>query len=329
MVHHAVVPLLFLSTESLKEAVNKPYFPVAMKAEVCIANPDATKKEGFVKWLELYANEPMPGYLIDLIIASWESRTFRTEMELELADHHATMCQMANELLYVEHQQSQPSAMVLRSTWQQVRSTAGRYAEALVLMGQGNFSEAHTVVSAIPEEHDLKSPEQLERLRMLEYITLLGTAAANGREANELTTAEVTQLKALSDGQYDRAANWISNLLCLYYEHCRAPRTGGEVGGEKSLRTPPTAIRSPEENIISLAPNPTQTWSTLTFTLQDEPTNGRILVKDISGRVLLSERFAGKQGQVLLDTRQLAKGTYTVECITDAGPLKTDRLIVQ
>jgi hypothetical protein len=28
-----------------------PALPDAIKAEVCIANPDATKREGFVKWL--------------------------------------------------------------------------------------------------------------------------------------------------------------------------------------------------------------------------------------------------------------------------------------
>ena len=164
---------------------------------------------------------------------------------------------------------------------------------------------------------------------MLDYITLLQNAANTGRAGHELTTAEVNQLKGLSDGHYDRAANWISNLLCMYYSHCRPPRTGGEVGGDKSLRETPNATRSPEENSITLAPNPAQTWATLTFFLLEEPANGRIVVKDIAGRVVLTERFTGRQGQVVLDTRQLAKGTYTVECITNAGPLNTERLIVQ
>jgi hypothetical protein len=89
----------FLSMESLKQAVNKPNFPMAMKAEVCIANPDATQKEGFIKWLELEANEPMPAYLIAMIEASWETKTFRTDMEMELADLHTAICQRATEML--------------------------------------------------------------------------------------------------------------------------------------------------------------------------------------------------------------------------------------
>lgn len=38
-----------------------------MRAEVCIANPEATQKDGFLKWLELDADYPMPLDLIENI----------------------------------------------------------------------------------------------------------------------------------------------------------------------------------------------------------------------------------------------------------------------
>jgi hypothetical protein len=76
---------------------------------------------------------------------------------------------------------AQPSPTALRGISQQVRTTAARYGEALGLMGQGNYSAAYAVVSSIPQEHDLRSPEQLERLRMLSYISLLQNAANAGR----------------------------------------------------------------------------------------------------------------------------------------------------
>jgi hypothetical protein len=124
---------------------------------------------------------------------------------------------------------------------QQVRTTAARYAEANVLLAQGNFVAARTVIQDMPVDKALKAPEVVEQQRMLSYITILETATNGGRSATELTTAEVNQLKALIVEQYDRPANWISNLLCLYYGECRAPRTGGEVGGQKNLR--PTVMR--------------------------------------------------------------------------------------
>ena len=54
-----------------------------------------------------------------------------------------------------------------------------------------------------------------------------------------------------------------------------------------------------------------------------------IEVKDATGRPVLFERLAGKQGQVVLDTRLLAKGAYTVQCRADGVVLITERLIVQ
>jgi hypothetical protein len=319
----------FLSMESLKQAVNKPNFPMAMKAEVCIANPDATQKEGFIKWLELEANEPMPAYLIAMIKASWETKTFRTDMELELADLHTAICQRATEMLYVEHQKPVPSAAQLRWIWQQVRTTAARYAEANVLLAQGNFAAARTVIQDMPVDKALKAPEVVEQQRMLSYISILETAASAGRGAHELVPSEVNELKTLSVEQYDRPANWISNLLCLYYSECRSPLTGGNVGGEKSLR--PAVISKEElvQNAILLAPNPTQTWATVTYTLTKEAIDGLIEVKDAMGRPVLSERLVGKQGQVVLDTRPLAKGAYVVQCSADGVVLVTERLIVQ
>ena len=194
---------------------------------------------------------------------------------------------------------------------------------------QGNYSEAHSVVSSIPQEHDLRSPEQLERFRMLDYISLLQNATNAGRSAHELTTAEVNQLKGLSDGQYDRAANWISNLLCVYYQHCRSPRTGGEAGGAKSQRTRSNSSAERMADAITIAPNPTQTWATVTYDLVEAPETGMVILKDVTGRVVLSEAIVGKQGQIVLDTRGLGKGSYMVYCTSDDRTLLVSQLIVQ
>ena len=212
---------------------------------------------------------------------------------------------------------------------QQVRTTAARYAEANVLLAQGNFVAARTVIQDMPVDKALKAPEVVEQQRMLSYISILETATNGGRSATGLTTAEVNQLKALIVEQYDRPANWISNLLCLYYGECRAPLTGGEVGGQKNLR--PTVMSDVEivQNVIVIAPNPTQTWATVTYTLQEEPVEGWIRVKDLFGRVVIAERMAGTQGQVVMDTRTLSKGVYLVECTSGAGLLLSERLIVQ
>ncbi len=59
----------YLTVDVLKEMMDKPGFPEAMKAEICIANPDATRQEGFIKWLEYECLYPPSQSLIASIVA--------------------------------------------------------------------------------------------------------------------------------------------------------------------------------------------------------------------------------------------------------------------
>lgn len=44
---------------------------------------------------------------------------------------------------------------------------------------------------------------------------------------------------------------------------------------------------------------------------------------------LVDQYTSLSQGQVVLDTRPLSKGVYTVECTTGQVVLRSDRLVVQ
>jgi hypothetical protein len=216
----------YLSVDALKELVNKDV-PVAMKAEVLIANPDATKKDGFLRWAELEADYPIPAYLAEAIEASWETRTYRTVLEESIADKHTRLNQLMNraiELLQTDSVPAHPDS--LRWAWQQLRTNRARYAEAGLLLGHGKFAEADSLIEAMPAEKDPKAPEEAERQRMLKYIDVLATAAADSRNSYQLNAAEVDSLEAMISTHYDRPANWASNLLCAVYGRCRAPYTG-------------------------------------------------------------------------------------------------------
>lgn len=98
----------FLSTNVLKEMIEKHIMPQAMEFEICLANPEATKKDGFIKWAEFESTFPMPSYMIDLIAGSWEGKTFRMQLEAEIAQHHAEMSEAA-QLLQASYAVNQDS----------------------------------------------------------------------------------------------------------------------------------------------------------------------------------------------------------------------------
>ena len=321
----------FLSVDALKELVNKDV-PVAMKAEILIANPDATKKEGFLKWAETEADYPIPGYLAEAIEASWETRTYRTVLEENIADKHTRLNQAVNraiELLQTDTVPPPPDS--LRWAWQQLRTNRARYAEAALLMGRGQFAEADSLIEAMPAEHDPKAPEEAERQRMLKYIDVLATAAADARNAYQLTAAEVDSLDAMIGTNYDRPANWASNLLCAVYDKCRAPYTGN-AGAPKSNRTRQREeqARTPQAAQFSIQPNPSRAWVAFSYNFAEGAfKNGSIIVRDLSGRSIATMTLSATQGQELWDVRSVAPGTYVVQYMAEQRLVHTEKLIIQ
>ena len=160
-----------MSTEALKEMVLRNVMPASMVAEVLVANPDATRQESFIPWLQQESGYPLPQYLLNTVMASWDQLTYRSTLLGTMGRHHAAMTQQAHEL--IEHYRNDTTYEdmdSLRWVWQQVRTPAARYAEALTYVQQGNYAAASTVVTNIPVELELRNEEVFERQRMLDVI---------------------------------------------------------------------------------------------------------------------------------------------------------------
>lgn len=318
----------YLSVTSLRELIMKPGVPDAIKAEICIANPAATRTDGFVPWLQ--REQLLPEYLIGSIVASWDQRGYREALIGEMAGRHFNMTQAANELIDIYCSDSTGIQLdSLLWTWRQVRTKAARYAEAALLITLDRYDEAHTVVSAIPQEHELRPKELDERGRMLEYITLLSNAAAAGRAADALDAGEVAQLQNLISGENDRAANWISNLLCNHYGICRPAFTGGGSSDPKSM----PVVRSaavPVRGQISIHPNPASAWVAVDHQLVSIPLDAWLELRDVTGRLMQRHRIGTIKGQIVLDTRNLVPGVYMVEIREGGNPIaEPQKLIIE
>jgi hypothetical protein len=320
----------YLSTEALMNLVDKPGVPDAIKAEVCIANPDATQKEGFLSWAEHEAIYPLPAHLIASIAASWDTRTYRSTLEAQLGNHHARMTEAANELLDIYSMRDSTGVEndSLRWVWQQVPAVAARYAEALLRVQADDYSGAQALMDDLDEDHRLSAAEEAERARMGSLIADLLNLAQQARSVRQLDAGEVAAWESLIQDQYDRPATWISNTLCFHYGICRPPLTGGD-SEPKSLQ------RSHEEKAglaarsFKLQPNPASTYVTLNFALLTSDADGALRVLDPIGRVIATEKLQGAQGQTLLDTRQWAKGAYTVQCTVAGELVHAEKLIIQ
>ncbi|MBS1568603.1 MAG: T9SS type A sorting domain-containing protein [Bacteroidetes bacterium] len=322
----------YLSTEVLMQMDEKGILPDAMVAEICIANPEATSKDGFTDWLEFKAPHPLPSYMIDQIIASWDSKTYRFTLERDMASHHQDMTQAA--VLWLDRFQSDSSYTPmdsLRMVWRQVRTSAARYAEALTFIEEGRYDSARIVVEMIPvEDPKLKEKQLEEKDRMLQLVDFFRDMAAAGKSAAQLGHDDITRLEGIIDGQYDRPATWAQNLLCFHYKRCRPPLTGGED------RPAPRMVRAYTADgtakalpALVIRPNPANTWVVFEYRILKAVDNAYIRVVGIDGRELPRIPITAPEGQPVYDTRNMAKGAYTVELVNAGKTVETGKLMVE
>lgn len=320
----------YLSTDVLKEMVLKNIMPPAMVAEVCIANPEATKKEGFLNWLQYDSPCLMPQYLIDNIEASWDTKNYRTTLEDNLGYQHQAMSQALDLTLASYHVDTLVAYKVdsIRATWQELRTTSARYAEILTYLEQDNFDSAYAVMDRLPVEFRLKEKEVSEKDRTKQFISIVQGYRSGGRSEAELNESDLNALRVLAADAYDRPAEWAQNILCFGYGECRpAPSGGDETGGLKAMRKPVGGAATTKP-ALAVFPNPATVFATFAYTLSKTPGAAWLATRDITGREMSRIPVSQAEGQAVWDTRTVAPGTYTVELMNDGVSLGTVKLVV-
>ena len=215
----------------------------------------------------------------------------------------------------------------LRWVWQQVRTPAARYAEALTYVQQGNYAAASTVVTNIPVEHELRNEEVFERQRMLDVIAFCQQIAGSGRTMADLTTVEVDALEVLVDGAHDRPAVWAQNILCFAYSRCAAPHTGGELG-PRMMQSAGSATPEQAVNTLSVYPNPGSAWVAMDYHLANSR-EAWLCITDVTGREVERQRLGAERGQFVWDARSAQPGVYAVELMSNGQVVESEKLIVQ
>ena len=80
--------------------------------------------------------------------------------------------------------------------------------------------------------------------------------------------------------------------------------------------------------IISVKPNPANTWTAFDYKLTNKESVGYIKITDISGMEIKQFKITGKQGQQVWDTRLVKPGIYFYTLISN-GLSKSDKIIIK
>ncbi|MDX9749670.1 MAG: hypothetical protein RBT71_01130 [Flavobacteriales bacterium] len=319
----------YLSVRILKEAGLKNILPHAMYLEVCLANPEATQQDGFVRWVQYEAPNPLPEYMVAQIVASWDQKTWRTSLESALAWHQGEYQHLNDRVIGVMLNDSVPQpvdSVLVR--WRMNPSLRARYGEVSTLLEMEKFSDAEDLLNGLGDDYRLQATDKQDRDDMLALIAVVRTAHATDRTIMQLDSAEVAALEAIAARQPSMGAAHARNILCFGYGICTPPVTG-ETPQPKSQWVKPPATDAPAPSALLVHPNPANNWVAFSHALTGKVDRAFIRVRDAQGKEVHALSIASSPGQHIWDTRSMSAGAYTVELHNRGQMVETQRVVVQ
>jgi Secretion system C-terminal sorting domain len=321
----------WLSESVLRAVVTKNLLTKPQLMTVLLGNPDATKQNGFVDWIQTAAaaGPILTAAELTQVRNSWTTVTARTTNERTLGEQHASMSWAGHTLIQEFKSDStgdRNDSTLVR--WQQMPNLGARYSECLTRLQRSEYNQATALITGLNAAYKLTSADLTERQDALDYITAVKTIRQAGRNMQQLTAADKTSIRAIANRGCTRPAQWAQNILCFGYGECWAPCTGGAATTRSMEQVPPEASIVEVGTSLVLYPNPTNAQVTVQYTLAGAAQNAMLVLYNVDGREVKRLSLASQAQQVNLDLHDLAAGSYSV-VLQNAGKLAgVQRMVV-
>jgi hypothetical protein len=305
-----------LSQQVLRDAALQDVLPHAMLLEICLANPEATRSEDFIDFLGNSIPSPMPGYMLDMIVANWDSSTVRGILEGNLSHFAGEMAWTSDLLIGSLRLDTLDRSNEIRSWLRRRNTLEDQYSLVSSFLQQAAYDSADAVLEQIPNLFSLDEGQSATWQDFNDYVTFCKDAYQAGHSLMRLDSSEQASLQAFADRPLSQAVAIARNVLCFGYEVCYdypEPDQGAAARPVTPAADPWQFLRSAYYR-LSAYPNPAREgYATFEWELVELPQGAELLVYDSQGRGVASQALAEPEGQWLWDTRGLAPGLYFYE----------------
>lgn len=324
----------FVSSEVLMEVAEGNQLPHAMLLEVCLANPDATREGEFIDFIETGISNPLPSYMIDMIVASWGNITSRTILESGLGYYGRERSVAANILLADYKGDSLDHRSEIRYWLKRRGELSDHYALVESYIATDHYDSAHIVLTAIPDSFNTADNPYLANAQtdFETYTQFRDDLFDDNRSIMELDSLEILDLQNLAYGSNNRVAGLADNILCFGYGICK-DRSASDSTTSTSRRANPMVdaqefIQS-QYYQLRVFPNPASDYATFEWDLINLGQNTVLSIMDATGRVIEQKAMETEQGQWLMDTRPLPPGFYLYELRSVGELLSQGKLLIE
>ena len=319
----------FLSQEAILSVAEENLLPPALLLEICIANPDATKDKGFLDKLRYEIPTPLPEYMINLIIASWEEKTLRTEMEEELATFKT----------YKDEYQNYKTEFLLSDTIYNYTNiinhlgTRGSYSDYLsmaeIAINQDDFDQANLYLDILESNSEkLSEEEALEIASFREYISIRESILLDTTTIYNLDSTQIAALELYASSNNYRGAILARNILCFLYDICiddvPAPPKMLRIGsnGNNSQNSTPFIAS------VKVMPNPAHEYASFIWDMKSFDKSSILYIFDQNGKIVVTQPIDTKQGQWVWNIKNVPNGVYVYTLKSKQLILYSGKIIV-
>lgn len=316
----------YLSQEVLRETANNGILPHAMLLTVLMANPDATKDEDFIYFLQNQIPDPLPQYMIDLIVSSWDEGTARTSMENLLAGFSADMANTSNRILtdlYMKNGLDRDTLPTDTTNYQvqinywlnRIQTLSAKYDLIENYLRDQEFAMAETILNSIPVNFNL-SDRQLEEYTDYQFFYNFRKELIEGE--NDLSSLDASHLETLinfTTGDLNRAKELAKNALCFYYSICSEDNfdepSGSRLMHSGNAPASVSAIQNKNDSaVVTVSPNPVTDIAVFNYLIPASKDQVVLSIWNVSGKQVASFVLADKQGQLKWFTGNINNGLY-------------------
>lgn len=304
------------STVLISVLDNTQVYPHAIAFELLMANPDIMKDPKLVTYLRT-KSDPMPQYLIDLLLTHETGGTTRSLMEKELAlkrTDHITKVSEALWAMMDYYEEDTYTETSIETVIGGIGTLNAEMATVEMMFNRGELMAATNRAETIPSRVHFSKGEKLEYEAYMNWITLRKDMIIANREWDSLNSNDRAALESMLLYFDTYAASQAMEVLNAFTEtDYFVPPAFGQKGSLKQQMLTSSEIN---EQLIEVYPNPAN--YIVTFELKEFiPTVEMctLIITDVMGREIHNQQVNPGLKQFLIEVADWPTGLYAFSIV--------------
>jgi hypothetical protein len=317
----------YLSLEVLYTVADKvDVFPHAIALEIFMANPDVLKDNRFMRYLDT-KSEPMPAYMIDLLLAASDQSTMRAILERNLSYARSTYVEATGKVLRTQLQDPNYNMAKLMLDLEPIKTFPSDMMVIEEYLELGDITGANDRYNTMLSSAEFSVYDKREWSAYGAWLQLRTTMVQSGYDFENLPNAQIDELTAIADAHWNSyAGRSAMEILNAYYngEYDTEPMLSSGAGGAKRTRETGETLHSQ----LHIYPNPASDYLLVQMDLLTSISEQELLVTDSNGNQIYAVKIQDAKQQIAIDVQNWANGSYIVSIFNEGHMLESETIHV-